>query len=65
MARWVQMNTTEDPFLFSPTAHTEQDLTVKRENKQACHLLNKIFFYYNRDIAIELDLLQLAWLLPS
>jgi hypothetical protein len=30
MAQWVQMNTTGDPSVFSPSAHTKQDLTVKK-----------------------------------
>ena len=33
MVQWVQMSTTADPSLFSPSAHTEQDLTEKRSQE--------------------------------
>jgi len=43
MVQWVQKSTTADPSLFSPSGHTEQDLTEKERSR----ILLKLDIDYN------------------
>jgi len=52
MVQWVQKSTTADPSLFSPSGHTEQDLTEKERSR----ILLKLDIDYN-SVVIKREIL--------